>query len=306
LFKKTSLEPGVGGEIARINADIILQSFDKIGCHAFSPGEKDFAAGKDFIVESSKNVNFPFISANIYDLDQGLLFNPYIIYELKGINVAFIGLTSNFISEEIIVKDPIESLKPILTELESKADIKILLFSSSNDDMRRLQAESLNLSMIIRSKNKKKSADGGKGIPTYSLGDRGRTLYAFDLEINDSSVELTDLASFEKVIKQSNINLNKMKKGDSTVDLKTLFRDDPIVLEKIFKYESNIEEANQKIENAINKITINKVDLGKKIDSQIDILKIIDDGKVKIKELTNLNPNYRVPHDHDGDGIPDH
>ena len=50
-----------------------------MGCDAFSPGEKDFAAGKDFIVEASKNIEFPFISCNIYDLNQELLFDSYVI-----------------------------------------------------------------------------------------------------------------------------------------------------------------------------------------------------------------------------------
>ena len=46
--------------------------------------------------------------------------------------------------------------------------------------------------------------------------------------------------------------------------------------------------------------------IGKTIDSRVDILKIVDEGKIKIKELTSLQPNYSVPHDHNGDGIPDH
>ena len=117
------------------------------------------------------------------------------------------------------------------------------------------------------------------------------------------NIEEKDL---KKAIKESNINLNKMKKGDMLMNLKEVFRNDPDVLEKILSYEANIEESNQKLENAINKITMSKVDLGKKIDSRIDILKIVDEGKVEIKEITRLNPNYKVPHDHNGDGIPDH
>ena len=110
----------------------------------------------------------------------------------------------------------------------------------------------------------------------------------------------------ESKLKESNINLNKMKKGDMLVNLKEVFRNDPEALEKILAYETSIQDANQKLENAINKITMNKVDLGKKIDGRVDVLKIVDEGKVKIKEITRLNPNYKVPHDHNGDGIPDH
>ena len=306
LFKKTILEPGISREIALINADIILKSFDKMGCSAFSPGEKDFSAGKDFIVESSENMEFPFISCNIYDLNEQLLFDPYVIYESKGTRIGFIGLSSFFQSEEIDIKDPLESLKSVLNELVPKTDIRILLFSSTNEDMKKIKAENFDLSMVIRSKSKNKSLDGGKSIPTYSVGDRGRDLYVFDLEINDSSLEFVDLASSERVIKESNINLNKMKKGDMLINLKEVFREDPQVLDKIIAYETAIEEANQKLENAVNKITMSKVELGKKIDSRVDILKIIDEGKTKIKEITRLNPNYKVPHDHDGDGIPDH
>jgi len=283
-----------------------LKTFDKMGCHAFSPGERDFAAGKDFIMKASKNTDFPFISCNIYDLNGQFLFDPYIIYESKGTKIAFIGLSSFFQSEEINIKDPIESLKSILDELIPKTDIRVLLFSSTSEDIKKIKAENLDLSMIIRSKDKHKSLDGGKSIPTYSLGDRGRVLYSFDLELNDPSMEFIDLASSERAIKESNINLNKMKKGDMLINLKEVFRDDPAVFNKIIAYETSIEEANQKLENAVNKIIMNKVDLGKKIDSRIDILKIVDEGKVEIKEITRLNPNYKVPHDHNGDGIPDH
>ena len=304
------MEPGISREVALINADVILKTFDKMGCHAFSPGEKDFSAGKDFILEAYKNTNFPFVSCNIYDLNGNLLFDPYVIYESKGVKIGFIGLSSVFISEDIDIKNPMEALQSILDEITLKTDIRVLLFSSNNEDMKKLQAENLDLSMVIRSKNKQKSLDGGKGIPTYSLGDRGRTLYALDLEINDSSLEFIDIPSCERAISESNINLNKMKKGDMLVDLKTLFRDNPDALGRVFEYEHNIEEANQQLENAVNKITMSKVDLGKKIDSRVDILKIVDEGKIKIKGMSspqmNLDQNYNHDHDHDGDGYPDH
>ena len=50
-----------------MNANIILDSFNKMGCDIFSPGSKDFALGKNFLVDFSKKSKFPFISSNIYD-----------------------------------------------------------------------------------------------------------------------------------------------------------------------------------------------------------------------------------------------
>ena len=65
LFKKESLSPGTPTEVGKMTAEIIVSAFNEIGCHAFSPGSKDFAAGLTFVQEMQKLANFPFISANI-------------------------------------------------------------------------------------------------------------------------------------------------------------------------------------------------------------------------------------------------
>ena len=69
FFSSESLEDGIGREVALINANIILDSFNKMGCTVFSPGVNDFAAGKDFLLSIEKKSDFPFISSNIYDLN---------------------------------------------------------------------------------------------------------------------------------------------------------------------------------------------------------------------------------------------
>ena len=304
FFKSESLEDGIPREVALINADIILNSFNEIGCTAFSPGSKDFAAGKDFILSSSKAASFPFISCNIFDSDRKLLFDPYVINNQNGVRVAFIGLTSIFQSEGIIVEDPISSLKGILDKVVPISDIRVLLFSSNDTDMKQLKASNPELTMVIRSRNKQRSSDGGSEIPTYTLGDKGKILYKFDLEINDSSLEFVDIAWCDRTITESNTRLDKMKKGDMLVDLKQLFKGNPSALKRVLLYESRIEEANQRLENAINKILINKIELGRDVNGDVSVLQIVDQGKLKIKEISP--PQFDLPHDHDGDGHPDH
>ena len=56
FFKQDIIDPGIPTEIALINADIIVKSFNEMGCTAFSPGSKDFAAGKDFLLSMSHTV----------------------------------------------------------------------------------------------------------------------------------------------------------------------------------------------------------------------------------------------------------
>ena len=85
-----------------------------------------------------------------------------------------------------------------------------------------------------------------------------------------------------------------MKKGDMMADLKKIFKDNPATLNRIIRYENRILDANKKLESAVNKIFINKIELNKKINGDVDILKIVDKGKVKLKEIGALTFIYMI------------
>ena len=63
----------------------------------------------------------------------------------------------------------------------------------------------------------------------------------------------------------------------------------------------------------MNTISLGKIELGKSVGGEVDILKIVDQGKLKIKQITSPQLDFQGndqhhghPHDHDGDGYPDH
>ena len=140
FFKQDVIDPGITTEVALINADIIVKSFNEMGCTAFSPGSKDFAGGKNVLLSISEIANFPFVSCNIYNKSNNqLLFDSYIIKHQNGIRIAFIGLSSIFDSQDVVVKNPLEALEDVLVELNSKSDITLLLFSSNDTDIKAIQ-----------------------------------------------------------------------------------------------------------------------------------------------------------------------
>ena len=59
FFKKSEIDEGVTMEAAKINAQIILDSFNAMGCNAFSPGEFDFAGGLDYLLSLENQAEFP-------------------------------------------------------------------------------------------------------------------------------------------------------------------------------------------------------------------------------------------------------
>ena len=127
---------------------------------------------------------FPFISANIQDSDGNRIFDPYIIVETGGVSVGIIGLASTFIHSEVYIQNPMEALEEVVNEVDAQTDIVVLLFDSEEADITHLHASGYPIDLVVRSKAKLQSGDGGnKDILTYSCGDRGKYVYQFDLTI---------------------------------------------------------------------------------------------------------------------------
>ena len=295
-----------------MTAEIIIAAFNDIGCHAFSPGSKDFAAGLDFVREMQALANFPFISANIQDINGNRLFDPYLILDVEGISVGIIGLASNFIHSELYIQNPMEVLNELVGEVDSQSDILVLMFDSEEADISTIQTSGYPIDLIIRSKSKTRSNDGGmRHIPAYSCGDRGKYLFQFDITIAESNKELIDISVYENQVSNAEKKLNKMKQGNLMTDLHNLYKDDPHTLTKISNYQSQIESAKKIIGSSINTIRMNRHELSKTVIDRPDILQIIDKGKAKITDIYGPQPapgtnQKNIGHDHDGDGIPDH
>ena len=299
FFKKDKIDPGVALDVAMINAEIITKSFNAMGCDAFSPGSKDFAAGVDFLFNQYENSDFPYISSNIYGLNDELLFKPYIIKELNGKRIAIIGLTSVFETNELIIKDPILTLEKIIDELEGMIDFTLLLFNASQVDLNLLYHKNLPIDMILGSKGRTRSSDGGSKIPTYMAGDRGKLVYKFKINMVDSELPFVDIAWCENTINRINDRLDKMKQGQDNVDLYKLYKDDQKTINRIKNYQMQIDKANQLLENSINSLTFEKIELDQAIYDRVDILQIVDKGKLEIKEIGGplLDSQGRLPGD---------
>ena len=75
FFKKNQLSD-IDRDDLKINARIIRDAYNTIGCNAFNPGEKDFAAGLDYLLELKKESNkflavFPFkVNKNILSISR--------------------------------------------------------------------------------------------------------------------------------------------------------------------------------------------------------------------------------------------
>ena len=303
FFKKKTLDPGVTTESAKVNTEIIVDSYNIIGCDAFSPGINDFALGLNYILDLQGKANFDFISSNITykNEPEKLIFSPYKIIKKNKKHIAVIGLTSKFGSDEISFITPYDALVDVIKEVENISDFIVLLFDGKDQELNTFYTGDLNIDLIIKSNNSGiRSPDGGGKIPTYIAGNRGKVLYDFTINFKDDNLPFVDVAWCDNSISRINSRLEKMKKGDSEIDLFDLYKDDPTTLNRIKNYNRQLDKAEYMLSNAINTITFEKIELNKNIFDKPSILKIVDKGKIKIKELIGpdaLDSKGRLPGD---------
>jgi hypothetical protein len=129
----------LSGDVGRqneIKMETVMQALGQMGYVAHNIGEKDIHMGLDLLSYLSQIHNIALLSSNVTTKEeQGLNIVPYIIKEIQGkksvFRICILGILSpNLVDDDSVdtkVLNPIESLKPLLTELRSEADAFVLL-----------------------------------------------------------------------------------------------------------------------------------------------------------------------------------
>lgn len=133
LFKK-----GDSGNnpVAMITAHGIVRTYGTLSYDAVAVSPQDMNAGRAFFRASQAN-GFPWISANIFDDDERLVFSPTVVIKRTGApDVGIIGLTGKSENNSFWARigDWRETLPEHLAQLESTCGLLILLSNLSDDE----------------------------------------------------------------------------------------------------------------------------------------------------------------------------
>ncbi|URJ61463.3 5'-nucleotidase C-terminal domain-containing protein [Paenibacillus polymyxa] len=118
-----------------VNGESIVKVINKLRYDAMVPGNHEFNYGWKHLVELSKGIQFPVLSANIKQTDGTRLFEPYVIKEVDGVKIGIIGLTTPETAyktnpknvEGIQFTDPAAEAKAAVDEIRSKVDVVVVL-----------------------------------------------------------------------------------------------------------------------------------------------------------------------------------
>jgi len=136
----------------------MIEGMNRLGYDAMTLGDQDFRWGASVLKERMSESRFPFLSANVYTGGaQNLFAQPYVIKEIAGHRIALIGITSkNLVSflpqsgtEPILVSDPIETVRRVMTDLQGKADIFILLSNLGLQQDQQMASQVGGLALIV-------------------------------------------------------------------------------------------------------------------------------------------------------------
>jgi len=104
LFKRKTPQSKTTAEI--LTAEAIQHAYKTMGYDAIAVSINDINAG-DIFFTNSKKINFPWVSANIFDISGKLLFKPFVIKRIGEIRVGVVGLTESgkYKNDRIMIRD---------------------------------------------------------------------------------------------------------------------------------------------------------------------------------------------------------
>ena len=110
----------------------IVEAMNLLGYDAMVLGSEDFWLGLDVLRQRMEEAEFPILSANVVLAGTEQLFaTPYVIKEIADHKVAIIGLTNQEAASaadgDIVVLDPLETLRDLMDEVSEEADVVIVL-----------------------------------------------------------------------------------------------------------------------------------------------------------------------------------
>ncbi|CAM2976749.1 5'-nucleotidase C-terminal domain-containing protein [Paenibacillus sediminis] len=145
-----------------VEGESVVKVMNEMGYDAIAPGNHEFNYGYKRLVELSKMLSFPMISANVRTKDGNTLFEPYIIKEVGGVKFGILGLTTPETTyktnpknvEDLTFTDPSEEAKAIVSKLRGQVDVVIALAhlgmdASSKDTSLKLAKDVPGIDIIV-------------------------------------------------------------------------------------------------------------------------------------------------------------
>ncbi len=278
-------------EADKLQAKALMQGYEKIGCDALNIGGFDLATGTDFIYSLQEEFNIPFISANLTDINDQLLFDPYTIIEKSGFKIGITGVTNHIPNHIVNVKKrPYkEAGNTMIQELKQKVDYIVLLANVQNKQTKTIAADFPDANYIFFSRNTQKTRPTSKqadnGPYVYGSGIQGKYLTVVEINISNDKDPLVDISTAKEKVASINRRLKKLQKKDPNSSPEEIYADQPVLLDLISDYRQQIVKYETIMANAVNTTKYESISLSKSVGEDPELLAFVNETLATCKSL---------------------
>ena len=76
------------------NGEYIIDIMNEVGYDVATPGNHEFDYGMEQFLSLTEKASFPYVSANFVDADGNTVLDPYVIKDVAGVKIAFVGIST--------------------------------------------------------------------------------------------------------------------------------------------------------------------------------------------------------------------
>lgn len=268
----------------------MIQSYNKLGYHAYNVSSHDFAGGFEKVRELGNSADFPFISANILDsTTRQPLFKPYIIKKVARKKFGIIGVTSQPKApiKGVKIGDITESINKFLPEIRKQADYIILLAYLERDDEMEFFTQELDIDFIVVSGTFRysRNLENKKGMLVARCGNIGKYvgILKFDLQVPDQ--KLTDISNLMVQMNYAERRMNSFTSAVQDRPLEEFYAKDPNILRTIKSLETQIQILQSEIQTSKNPITYDLIEMDESIPDSPEIRSMLIDLEKRISPV---------------------
>jgi len=179
---------------------VMIDAMNLLSYDAMALGDQDLELGVDVLRQRIADSKFPVLSANVtLAKTKELLAKPYVLKQVAGHGVAIIGVTGNLrqevatdIRDAYVVLKADDVLAKYVAEVQSKADVIIVLSTLGYDEDMRLSSAVPGIDVILGGVSRMPMQDGWRnertGTLIYQAGSQGEWIGRRVLHLDSAGV----------------------------------------------------------------------------------------------------------------------
>lgn len=205
---------------ALLNAQLMVQAFNLMGCDAAGIGVNDLRVDPKDFARVQTIAQFPLVSANVVAKDGQKLFVPSVVKNAGGLRWGIFSLMSanpayTSLSKGWKVADPVSTGNQVVKELQAQADIIILLTAMSVAELRAVLPQLPGVTIALA------GGEPGGLIRPLQIGETtvmcsppfGKYLGVLHLSLKDPKAPFADEAGITELEREMALVKRQIKEG---------------------------------------------------------------------------------------------